>query len=379
MPDAGDLATDCATASELFEALIRDGEDVVCVAHCGGRYADLALAHDGRIERAVEIHSSWGSFEWLFHDALRLGHRVGIVANSDGHKGRPGASYPGASQFGAIGGLTGYWTRRLDRASILRCLRRRQHFATTGTRLLLDVTARFEAEARIYHDDPALQPAEARIATSAMMGDIVHLPEGEAELRVDVSAAAAILRIDLLNGHDLVESVPGYEPGTLGGRIRAMWQGAEYRGRARETVWDGTATLAGNPIRDARGFNFLNPDKRLERQGETRLRWQALTTGNMGGFDVWLADGTAGSIAIATPLVSETVPIAEIGFRETRFDAGGLDRALSLFRLPETLERRRMTFTRPLRLAPRGDNPIHVRVMLEDGHVAWSSPIYIFR
>jgi Protein of unknown function (DUF3604) len=347
VPDAGDLANDCPTAGELFEALVRAGEDVVCVAHCGGRYADLALAHDGRIERAVEIHSSWGTFEWLLHDALRLGHRVGIVANSDGHKGRPGASYPGASQFGAIGGLTGYWIQRLDRASILRCLRRRQHFATTGTRLLLDVTARFDREARVYHDDPAIQPAERHPARRAMMGDIVHLPEGEAELRVDVSASTAILRIDLLNGLDLVESVPGYGPGALGDRVRAVWQGAEYRGRARETTWDGTATLAGNRIRDARGFNFLNPDKRLERQGETGLSWQALTTGNLGGFDLWLADGTAGSIAIATPLVSETVPIAEIGFREMRFDAGGLDRALSLFRLPETLEQRGMHRGRP--------------------------------
>ena len=36
-------------------------------------------------------------------DCFALGHRVGVVANSDGHKGRPGASYPGASEFGAYG------------------------------------------------------------------------------------------------------------------------------------------------------------------------------------------------------------------------------------------------------------------------------------
>ena len=36
--------------------------------------------------------------------ALRLsekGYRVGIVGNSDGHKGRPGSCYPGASFFGS--------------------------------------------------------------------------------------------------------------------------------------------------------------------------------------------------------------------------------------------------------------------------------------
>jgi hypothetical protein len=129
-----------------------------------------------------------------------------------------------------------------------------------------------------------------------------------------------------------VESVPGYEPDRLGGRIRVVWEGAEYRGRARETIWDGTATLAGNRIRDARQFNFFNPDRRFERQGETGLAWEALTTGNFGGFDLWLADAAAGTIALATPLVTETVGIADIGFCETRFDAGGLGRALSLLR-----------------------------------------------
>ena len=44
--------------------------------------------------------------------------RVGIVANSDGHKGRPGASYPGAALFGAVGGLTCFLVPELTRQSI---------------------------------------------------------------------------------------------------------------------------------------------------------------------------------------------------------------------------------------------------------------------
>ena len=71
------------------------------VAHVGGRYADIKYAHDGALETAVEVHSAWGTFEWLVRDAFEKGFRVGIVANSDGHKGRPGACYPGASFFGS--------------------------------------------------------------------------------------------------------------------------------------------------------------------------------------------------------------------------------------------------------------------------------------
>ena len=90
----GQTSTDAIyTADELFRALA--GEDAVVIAHVGGRYADLKYAHDGRLERTVEVHSTWGTFEWLLHDAFEQGYRVGVVCHSDDHKGRPGATRPG--------------------------------------------------------------------------------------------------------------------------------------------------------------------------------------------------------------------------------------------------------------------------------------------
>jgi hypothetical protein len=82
--DVADVSTDSNSADHLFEAL--KNEDCVVFAHIGGRYADIKMAHDARIERAVEVHSDWGTFEWLVGDALQQGYRVGILANSDGHK-----------------------------------------------------------------------------------------------------------------------------------------------------------------------------------------------------------------------------------------------------------------------------------------------------
>ncbi|MEZ5728209.1 MAG: hypothetical protein R3E48_09565 [Burkholderiaceae bacterium] len=92
LPEREDIDTDAPDARQLFEVL--QGEDCFAYAHVGGRYADTAFAHDGRIERAMEIHSAWGTFEWLLTDGFALGHRCGVVCNSDGHKGRPGASFP---------------------------------------------------------------------------------------------------------------------------------------------------------------------------------------------------------------------------------------------------------------------------------------------
>ncbi len=377
--DKSDIDTDCRTAAELFETLSREGEDTVCFAHCGGRYADIKLAHDGHSERSIEIHSSWGTFEWLLHDAIEMGYRVGIVANSDGHKGRPGASYPGASLFGAIGGLTCLMMPELTREAVFDCLRKRRHYGTTGARLHLDVRAQFEAGATLYHDDPALGPAQGRPADRAMMGDIVHLPGGPVRLRVEAAAAVPIERLDIFNGLGHLETIRPYGWDDLGNRIRVVWEGAEYRGRFRQVIWDGTATLSDNRILDARPINFFNLDKTLDRVGETGLAWRALTTGNLGGLDIWLADPYSGTLKLETAPVKCGVPIEEIGLEDEVVEAGGLGRKVRFFRLPAENPHRRMAVARSIEIKPKGDNPIFVRLTQEDGHVAWSSPIYFFR
>lgn len=142
LTDHTDAHTDATTARALFRALDAEEQvgDVVVSAHVGGRHADLAYAHDGRWERTVEVHSAWGTFEWLLLDALALGHRVGVVANSDGHKGRPGASWPGAATFGAVGGLTAWSAPVLSRDTLVDALLARRTWATSGTRIDLDVS-----------------------------------------------------------------------------------------------------------------------------------------------------------------------------------------------------------------------------------------------
>ena len=49
--DLSDLATDANSVDDLFRAL--KDEDCVVFAHIGGRYADIKMSHDARIERSV--------------------------------------------------------------------------------------------------------------------------------------------------------------------------------------------------------------------------------------------------------------------------------------------------------------------------------------
>jgi hypothetical protein len=374
--DHSDIATDANSAEALFQAL--KDEDCVVFAHIGGRYADITMAHDVRLERAVEVHSDWGTFEWLIEDGLKQGYRIGIVANSDGHKGRPGASYPGASLFGAYGGLTCLLARDLTRAGIIDAMRRRHHYATTGCRLVLDTRVTLDRPATLFDDDPNLGTTGSRPATSAMMGDILRTDADEVTLEIDLLADRPIERVEIRNGLDVLETWRPYDAAALGRRIRVIWQGSEYRGRGRQTVWDGTARLDGNRFTSVEPINFYNLDKTLQRIDSTRLKWSALTTGGFGGFEAMLADPRTGTLAIDTGLVKAIIPIAEIGLEDRVFEAGGLARRLRAFRLPDDNRTVTARLSRRIKLHRNRDNALYVCVTQADGHLAWSSPIYLF-
>lgn len=367
-------ASDVHTAGALFDAL--RGEDAVVIAHVGGRYADLRVAHDGKLERTVEVHSTWGTFEWLLHDAFALGHRVGVVCHSDDHKGRPGATRPGASHFGAIGGLTCYLLPELTRPALFAGLRARHHYGTTGTRMFLAVTGHFAAPVTLYDDDPALGPATSRPATTVQMGDIVQPGTQKMHLQVEAIGSAPIERIDVFHGAECAYSVTP-EASARSRRIRVQWQGAEYRGRGREVLWRGSLSIENGRFLRAEPVNFLNPEQPLEQPDPgTRLTWRSVTTGNMAGIDLWLADGQAEELVIETHLGGGRFPAASLDRAGVRLQFGGLDRAVALYRLPEELPTR-VTFTHDVTHVGPADLPVFVRVTQADGHQAWSSPIYL--
>ncbi|MDE0256418.1 MAG: DUF3604 domain-containing protein, partial [Rhodospirillaceae bacterium] len=375
--DRSDLDTDAPNARLLFEAL--EGEDCFVYAHVGGRYADTAFAHDPRVEKAMEIHSAWGTFEWLLTDGFALGHRCGVVCNSDGHKGRPGASYPGASMFGAYGGLTCFLAEELTRDGIMDAVRRRHTYGTTGTRMHMDVQVSLAGGGTLFDRDPNVYPdSETRPVDSVMMGDIVQTADREAALKLHVVAQTPIERIEVRNGKEVVRTLRPYGAGDLGNRLRVLWSGAEYRGRGRDSAWSGEARFSHAKIDRLAKINVWNHERRLETEGDGKVVFEAITTGNYGGFDVWL-DGDAGAVEIETNRGTLSAALGGIGLEDSVLEAGGLERRVKAFRLPDSLSVREMEETVTIPLSDGSDNPLWISVYTEDGFQAWSSPVFVFR
>ena len=97
-------------------------------------------------------------------------------------------------------------------------------------------------------------------------------------------------------------------------------------------------------------------------------------------LDVWLESEEASSeITITTNHGNCTYPLNEIGFHELSTACGGMDKTIQVNRLPNALSETHLKLERKISLREQEDTRLFVRVFQEDGHRAWSSPIYLFK
>ena len=160
LPESDSKKADSPTAEDLFKAVRKQPAEPFIIANGGINHADMAVS-DKELEVGVEIHSSEGTDEWLLYDALENDCRVGICANSGSNDGRPGASFPGSSPAKAHGGLTCVLAGSLTRNDVLKAIKSRHFYATTGNRCLIDMKL------------------ESYGNTAVMMGDELKLEEGQ--------------------------------------------------------------------------------------------------------------------------------------------------------------------------------------------------------
>ncbi|MBI1733905.1 MAG: DUF3604 domain-containing protein [Candidatus Rokubacteria bacterium] len=357
--DMSDAATDCFPVSQLFERL-RGRDDVMLIPHVGGRYADIVGYHEPALEKLVEIYSDWGRFEWLLHDALQRGYRVGVVANSDGHKGRPGASHPGASTFGAYGGLTCILADALTREGLFDALRARRCYAVS-----------------------AAQRIHVQLAVNGLpMGAEARLEAGKpVTIAGRVVGTGPIERVDVYRGLERLRSVTPYEPASFEGskRYRVAWAGSRVRGRDRLTRWDGHVELSAGKIVGATPYAMENPEKGIVQQTATQVSWVSTTTGDDDGVDLRVDAPIDAVLKFRTPVIDVDVPIAELADGEPKeFPAGGVDLRVSMRRLPAKDTTSDLTIEVTDQAPPAGRcHAYWIRVTQEDGAQAWTSPVYL--
>lgn len=327
-------------------------DDVMIIPHQGGRPATLD-AFDPELTPFIEIISVWGIFEWFGHEALERGYPVGFVGGSDDHTGRLGASYPTNEAdwpFPIKGGMMAARAETLQRESLWKAFKRRECYATTGARILLDVQV-----------DGDAMGSEVTVADSP-------------EIDVGVRGTAPIHRIDLFRGTDRIASRDFAADGDAD-RIELTWSGARSKDRHKVQDWSGGLSLDHGRIAAVEEVGFDHPNQGVQHASNTVVRWDGLTAGNYQGLRLELDAPDDATISVNTDPVSAHVTVDELGEEPHVIDAGPVDRQLEIRRIgtSSTLDTD-VTFEDD---PEPGIHPYYVRVRQEDGEMAWSSPIFV--
>ena len=229
----------------------------------------------------------------------------------------------------------------------------------------------------MYERDPLVEPVKPAPVREVMMGDIVETSDKTVSLSVEVVSTTPVERVEIRNGARTVDVHRPYTEDELGQRIRVVWSGADRRGRRAATSWEGQARFSEATISRFSKINAWNPERLFEQRGDAEIAWVTTTSGNFGGFDAWLNHSHKGSIDVETNHGNVTLALTDVGHEPHRESLGGLDRAISVFRLPDVSPHRELSFTTDVALHADRDDPLWVCVTTEDGFQAWSSPIYV--
>jgi len=393
-PETSETPAD--TVPDLFERVRKlPREKVLLGSHVGGRFADIRLHFDQELGPLVELVSCWGVFEWMLWDAFDKGYIVGVMCNSDGHKGRPGAEGPGAGQFGIANGLTCVLAESKTRQAIFRSLKERRCYGTTGARIDLDFQINGHQMGSVISSGSGKVVASVK-GTGPL--EKVELYEGKRVIKTLWGKEFMCVPSD---SHGLEARVTeedardtGFQPvlgnsdrpeGHVAGgalmaskRIRISWRGSRIRGRGRRVNWDGAIRVEGARIVSAKS-NFDTPVDRIVSQSESEVSFVSQTTGDTDSIDLVLDRADRGKVAFESKAGRFAIELSELTAVAPRkvFEFGGLGIQAVIERYPENPAETTARLEAVVE-APKGKTtPYFVKVTQCDGQMAWASPIYL--
>lgn len=182
------IADNSPSPTDLWRALRECGAPALTIAHHSSTGFFPVDWHymDPQFDRLVEVYSTWGNSEYLGApyggyasdrhpgmgalDALRMGHRLGLMASSDGHDGCPGNanwSHRQPHLHHRLGsGFIAVLADELTREAIWDAMYARRCYATTGTRIVLS----FSVNGAVMGSEIAAADGEARVIEAQVQG-----------------------------------------------------------------------------------------------------------------------------------------------------------------------------------------------------------------
>ncbi len=338
--------------SAFHEFIKEKGNRVLMQPHVGGRRSDVDI-HDAALEPLIEISSCHGIFEWRLLEVLERGYHIGVIAASDDCTCRPGLTFPTTAEMCMPGGLGAMMSQTLTRDSLWEAMTSRRCYATTGARIVLDVT---------IDGNP--------------MGSLFQAG-GPATITGSVHGTAAIDEIAIFDRAELIYREHPNPPTRDDRRLKILWTGARTKDRSRHTVWDGGLRADDGRIASVSPLCIATAKHEVTDEGPDRVAWKTVTAGQESGVLLEIeADDEARIFFDAGPATFD-FSIGEVRQKDIEFPCGGIGQKVMVTTLHHEGESMDTNFTFTHDKAGPGEHAYWVRIKQSDFHRAWSSPIYI--
>ena len=182
----------------------------------------------------------------------------------------------------------------------------------------------------------------------------------------------------MYDGLKLLKTIYAFERNEFSNRIRITCAGQYYRGRGRLVNWDCKASFKTAKIIKYKCFNFWNPNRQPKKLNPNTLEWKTVTTGGNSGIDFWIAKDTfKNNLTIENNFKNININISSIDYKPRVYKFGGMDIRMHIQKLPKKLRQTSFEKEFNINLNKSNDHRFYIKVIQEDGHQAWSSPIYI--
>ncbi|KAF0165191.1 MAG: hypothetical protein FD157_1543 [Rhodocyclaceae bacterium] len=360
---------------ELWAAYAHDPEGHLLIPHVGGRRCILDW-HYPKLERLIEIGSSWGHFGWLYQEAMVRGYKIGASMAGDEHRGRCGGGVPGTAVFGTKGGMSGVIAPELSRKAIAKALRARHTFASTGERSygLIRVGEHIMGD-EFEHKGPAT--IDYRFLGDAGWDEIVAFDH-----------TGEIWRRDLQQ-----------ELGYSDRKIRFRWGGARVKDRYRWAAWKGKVTITNAVINDFAGRGFEHIEETCWRESATTVGFRSDTYGDVDAIEldvshlatarirvegtidgyVKVGDPLKGNPFVHCPTFAWEITGAELlAAARMRRDLPGVEMFLAFERMSDAPAPREVSGTLDIDAhnGPHGHRPVYLFGRQIDDAKVWTSALF---
>ena len=264
----------------------------------------------------------------------------------------------------------------MNRNDLFDSFRSRNHYATTGARIYLDVKGFFGENTKIRK----IKPNQNFNTNSCLMGDDIITNCDNFNLKLSIVGTRPIEKIEIFDGLKLFKTFYTYSKIKETNRIRVTCAGQYYRGRSRMVNWKCRAIFSRGKIKSFKPVNFWNPRKQPKKINTNTVDWTAVTTGGLASIDFWLDDNCIdGEIAIKNNFKNLKINILDIIKKTRVFKFGGMDIRMVLSSMPSKLTQTKFDNFTKIKLKKNFQHRFYIKVTQEDGHIAWSSPIYVKR